>query len=81
MGNLKTQVIVLTKDFRIEGEIDLIQGARLTDFMNETNKFMVVTKATVSDFDGKELLRRDFLNVHVKNIQVILPAKNQSLDL
>jgi len=78
MANLKTQVIVLTKDFRIEGEIDLIQGSRLTDFMNETNKFMVVTKAKVSDFAGKELVRGDFLNVQVKNIQIILPAENQS---
>lgn len=74
MSTLKTQVIILTKDFRIEGEIDLVPGARLTDFMNETNKFMVVSGAQISSHDGKELLRGQFINVLVSNIEVILPA-------
>jgi hypothetical protein len=78
MDTLKTQVIVLTKDFRIEGEIDLIQGARMTDFMNEVKRFMVVTNARVADHNGKELVRGDFINVQVANIEVILPADKQS---
>ncbi|EKD34990.1 MAG: hypothetical protein ACD_75C02098G0004 [uncultured bacterium] len=78
MDTLKTQVIVLTKDFRIEGEIDLIQGARMTDFMNEVKRFMVVTNARVADHNGKELVRAEFINVQVANIEVILPAEIQS---
>lgn len=34
MSSLKTLVIILTKKFRIEGDIELSSDARLTDFMN-----------------------------------------------
>ena len=76
MSTLKTQIIILTKDFRIEGKIDLVPGARLTDFMNETSKFMVVTDARVAGHDGKEFLKGEFINVLVRNIEIILPAEN-----
>ena len=76
MSTLKTQVIVLTRDFRIEGEIDLLPGARLTDFMNETNRFMAVTSARVAGHDGKEILKGTFVNVLVRNIEIILPAED-----
>ena len=74
MSSLKTQVILLTKYFRIEGEIDLLPGARLTNFMNDVKKIMVVTDAKVSDHNGKEVLRGKFINVLVRNIEIILPA-------
>lgn len=74
MASDKTQVTVFTKTFRIDGNIDLIPGARLTDFMNETKKFMVVTNATLADHTGKEILSGQFLNVSVDNIEIILPA-------
>ncbi len=74
MSTLKTQVILLTKYFRIEGEIDLLPGARLTDFMNDIRQIMVVTDATVMDHDGKELLKGEFINVLVRNIEIILPV-------
>jgi len=75
MSTPRTQVIILTKDFRIEGAIDLVPGARLTDFMNETNKFMVVTNATVTDHDKQEILRGEFINLLISNIEIILPAE------
>ena len=74
MASDKSQVTIFTKDFRIDGDIDLIPGARLTDFMNEAKKFMVVTNATVAERSGKELLRGQFLNVSVENIEIVLPA-------
>ena len=76
MSTLKTAVILLTKTCRIEGEIDLVPGARLTDFMNETSKFMVVTEAVVTDRETNEVLRSNFINIHVSTIEVILPAEN-----
>ena len=76
MSTLKTQVIILTKHFRIEGEIDLLPGARLTDFMNNSKEFMAVTSARVADHDGKELLKEEFINVLIRNIEIILPAGN-----
>jgi hypothetical protein len=79
MPALKTQVVILTGKFRIEGEINLIPGARLTDFMNEVNnKFMVVTDALVTDYGGKEIMRGTFIDVLVSNIEIILPAENAS---
>ena len=77
MSTLKTQVIILTKYHRIEGEIDLLPGARLTDFMNAANKFIVITGATVLDRSGKELLKGGFVDVLVRNIEVILPAESE----
>lgn len=74
MAELKTKVLIITKDFKIEGEIDLVPGARLTDFMNETNRFMVVSGATVSHHNDKEVLQGEFINVLVQNIEIILPA-------
>ena len=74
MPTLKTEVIILTKDFRIEGQIDLVPGARLTDFMNQTTKFMVDTDTIVTDHDNKEILQSHFINVLVSNIEIILPA-------
>jgi hypothetical protein len=76
MPNRRTQVFVLTDHFRIKGEIDLIPGARITDFINEAKKFMVVSNATVADHNGKELLKGQFLNVRVNTIEVILPAES-----
>ena len=78
MASDKTQVTIFTKDFRIDGDIDLIPGARLTDFMNETKKFMAVTNAKVADQNGKEIISGQFLNVSLENIQIILPADLQS---
>ena len=74
----KSKVTILTKDFRIEGDIDLIPGARLTDFMNEAKKFMVVTNAMVADHSGKELFKGKFINVSVENIEIVLPADSVS---
>ena len=76
MSSLKTQVILLTKYFRVEGEIDLLPGARLTDFMNDVKKVMVVTDAKVNDHNGKEVLRGKFIDVLVRNIEIILPAES-----
>ena len=77
MSTPRTAVTILTKDFRIEGEIDLMPGARLTDFMNETGKFMVVTNVKVLDHNGKEMLQGEFVNVLVSSIEIILPAENE----
>lgn len=74
MPTLKTEVIILTKDFRIEGKIDLVPGARLTDFMNQTTKFMVVTEAVVTTHNKKEILQSDFINLLVSNVEIILPS-------
>ncbi len=74
MDALKTEVIILSKGFRIEGKIDLLPKSRLTDFMNKSKKCIVVTDAMVSSHSKKEILKAEFMNVLVKNIEIILPA-------
>ncbi len=76
MNENRTQVVILTRVYRIEGEIDLLPGSRLTDFMNGANSFVVVTEAKVTDHTGKDILTGDFINVHVRNIEIILPASS-----
>ena len=78
MPEMKTAVIILTKNFRIEGKVDLIPGARLTDFVNESKRFMVVTDAKVSNHRGKKLMKGKFIDVHVRKIEVILPADKEA---
>jgi hypothetical protein len=70
----KTHVTIYTKDFVIIGYIDLIPGARLTDYMNEVKRFMAVTGATITDPGGREMAKGQFINVAVENIQIIHPA-------
>ncbi len=68
-----TSIMVLTKNFRIEGEISLYSGDRLTDYMNKAKRFIAVTNATVKDHNGKELLSSSFLNLNLEKIEVIIP--------
>ncbi len=78
MPELKTAVVILTKNFRIEGDVDLIPGARLTDFVNESKRFMVVTDAKVRNHNGKKLMCGKFIDVHVRKIEIIFPADKES---
>jgi hypothetical protein len=74
MSSDKTEVIILTNQFRIEGEIALIQGARITDFVNEAKRFMAITSARVFTHEGREVLAADFINLQMQEITLILPA-------
>ncbi len=69
-----TKVIILSQKHKIEGVIDLVPGARLTDYMNNSNKFIAVTDARIFDDDNNEIMKAKFINVLVDYIQVILPS-------
>ena len=76
MSAEKTKVIILTQTYKIEGLIDLIPGARLTDYMNNSNRFIAVTNARIFDFKDNQILEAGFLDVLVNNIEIILPSDN-----
>ena len=76
MAAEKTKVIILSQKHKIEGFIDLLPGARLTDYMNNSNKFIAVTDAQIFDEGSSEIMKAQFINVLVKSIEVILPADN-----
>lgn len=75
MGNdaNRTKVTILTSTYRIKGYVELIAGARLTDFMIGAKEFIAVTDAELSDLAGRLVLNEPFLDVRRDAIQVIIP--------
>ncbi|MFY9316915.1 MAG: hypothetical protein WAO95_15330 [Burkholderiales bacterium] len=72
----RTKVTIFTGSYRIKGYIDLIPGARVTDFMAESKPFIAVTEAEVWELEvgGRQLLSAPFLDISRDHIQVIAPA-------
>lgn len=71
----RTKVTILTGSYRIKGYIDLIPGARVTDYMSEAKGFIAVTDAEVWELavGGRQMIAAKFLNVSRDHIQVITP--------
>lgn len=69
-----TEVVIYTQHFRITGTIALVSGARLTDYVRESNHFIAVSAAVVCDRHGAEQFRTKFLDVGKDHIEIILPA-------
>jgi hypothetical protein len=69
----KTKVTILTGSYRIKGYIDLLPGARVTDFILESKNFVVVMDAEVSTADAgsRQVLLAPFLDVNRDHIQII----------
>jgi len=72
----RTRVTIFTSAYRIKGYIDLIPGARVTDYMSEAKDFIAVTDAEVWELEigGRQLIASPFLNVSRDHIQVIAPG-------
>jgi hypothetical protein len=72
----KTKVTILTGSYRIKGYIDLIPGARLTDFIVEAKDFVAVTNAEVWEavLGGRQVLTAPFINVNRDSIQIVTPG-------
>ena len=73
----RTKVTIFTGSYRIKGYIDLIPGARVTDYMAEAKEFIAVTDAEVWELEigGRQLITAPFLNVSREHIQVIAPGQ------
>ena len=54
----RTKVTILTGTYRIKGYIDLLPGARVTDFMNDARGFIAVTEAEVWEVAGRQEIGR-----------------------
>jgi hypothetical protein len=74
-GDTRTKVTILTGSYRVKGYIDLIPGARLTDYLREARDFIAVTDAEVWELaiGGRQLMAAPFLDVNREHIQVITP--------
>lgn len=71
----KSEVIILTRSYRIRGKIALVPGARLTDYIIGSHQFIAVTEVEVRDRAGKSILKTPFLDVNRDQIELILPAE------
>lgn len=74
----RTKVIVMTGHYRIVGSVDLLPGARVTDFLSESRDFIAVTDAEVWGMDGRRLFTSTFLNVNRDMIELIMPESTVS---
>lgn len=70
-----TKVTLLTASHRIRGYIDLLPGARVTDYMNEAKDFVAVMDAEVCEagLAGRQVVVAPFVNVNRSHIEIILP--------
>ena len=74
---LRTKVTILTGTYRIRGYIDLLPGARVTDFMTEAHDFIAVTDAEVWELvpGGRLVISAPFINVSRAHIEIITPGQ------
>lgn len=72
----RTRITIFTSAYRIKGYIDLLPGARVTDYMTEAKAFIAVTDAEVWELEigGRQLIAAPFLNVSLEHIQVVAPG-------
>jgi len=74
----KTKIVVLMGNYRIIGSIDLLPGARVTDFLLECREFMAITDAEVWDLNGRKLFASSFMNVNRDRIEFIMPEDSMT---
>ena len=69
----KTKVTILTGTYRVKGSIELVSGARVTDYLVEAKEFIAVTDAEVRDLNDRHIFTTPFLNVSLEHIQIVAP--------
>jgi hypothetical protein len=72
----KTRVTILTSSYRVRGYVDLVPGARLTDYITEAKDFIAVTHAEVWELvpGGRPVATAPFINVSRAHIEIIFPG-------
>lgn len=73
----KVRCLVATSEFRIEGDMHVLSGSRLTDALNSKAKdFLVVTDSNVYDLkSGALLYSPSYLAVNREAISIIFPIE------
>lgn len=72
----KTKVTILTPTYRIRGYIEVLPGARLTDFITSAKDFIAVVNAEVWELQpgGRQVAAAPFINVSRQHIEIIFPG-------
>lgn len=73
----RTRVTIYTGSYRLKGWIDLIPGARVTDFLTEAKEFIALVDAEVWELQpgGRQIAAAPFLNVSREHIQIVVPGQ------
>jgi len=71
-----TEVLILTTTYAVEGNIALLPGSRLTDYVRQSGEFIAVTNVKVSDLKGNELFNSPFLDIGKSHIVIISPLSS-----
>lgn len=74
----KIRVEVFTNIHRIQADLHVFAGARLTDIMQsrETQSFFALTDVVVYDIvSGNELFRTDFIDINRSHIVMVRPLE------
>ena len=71
----KVPVILLTTNYRLEGEMRVVPGGRLLDEINKDRDFVPMTNATIYDISGETPLDTlDFIAINKTLVVMIAPA-------
>ena len=70
----RTKVTILTSTYRVNGYIELVPGARVTDYINDAKNFIAVTDAEVRAPEGRMVLQVPFLNLSRDQIVIVTPG-------
>ena len=71
----KINVVILTNSVRIEGEMHLVSGTRLTDIVNvKTKDFFPITDAKVFGGSGSLIYDLNYIAVNRDEIVAIFPV-------
>lgn len=78
----RKEVIIYTRNQRVEGEIYLVSDSRISDELNvRAREFIAVTNARVYTLHGDTLLHSaDFVSVNKHAVDVILSEDNTTLE-
>lgn len=73
----KVRCVLIVSGWRIEGDVHVLTGSRLTDSLNSKAKdFFAITDGTVFDLStGKALYRPEYLAVNRSAISVVFPVE------
>ena len=69
----RMKVTILTGTYRVKGFIEIVPGARVTDYLVEAKNFIAVTDAEVRDLNDRHIMNTPFLNVALECIQIVAP--------
>jgi|MudIll2142460700_1097286.scaffolds.fasta_scaffold2097314_1 hypothetical protein len=67
--------VIQTSTHRITGKIFIRVGERVSDELNESDKFLAVTDASIFDSEGEISYKCDFITVNRDHIVWIMPGE------